>query len=96
MPEPASHRHADLPVELDAEKLAEVALALLSLTLHDQVRVWKSIDWGLSNLLFQKGWIGDPVSKAKSLVLTDEGLKLAEVFLRKHFAQEPGDSGSDP
>jgi len=75
-----------VPDELDAEKLAETALALLSLTLHGG-RVWKTLDWDLMNLLFEKGWISDPVSKARSVVLTEEGERLAQTFLAKHFGE---------
>ncbi len=75
-----------LPEALDHDKLAESALALLSLTLHGG-RVWKALDWDLMNLLFKKGWISDPVSKAKSVVLTDEGERLAEGLLLKHFGR---------
>jgi hypothetical protein len=70
--------HPDIPDDLDADKLAEVALALLALTLHDERRAWKGLDWGVMNLLQERGWIGDPRGKAKSVVLTDEGLALAE------------------
>jgi len=66
---------------LDTQKLCETALALLSLTLHDG-RVWKGLDWNLMDLLFEKGWITDPKSKTKSVVLTEES-----EFLRKHFGQ---------
>ena len=79
-------RPIDLPPELDPEKLAEVALAVLSLT-HHEGRVWKSLDWDVMNLLYEKGWIGDPISKAKSVTLTKEGERLASGFLAKHFAR---------
>lgn len=36
--------------EFDSDKLAEAALALLSLTLHDDGRVWKALDWDLMDL----------------------------------------------
>ena len=75
----------NLPTELDTDKLAEAALALLSLTLHDG-RVWKALDWDLMNLLHEKGWIADPISKAKSVVVTEEGEELAKQFLVKHFS----------
>jgi Mn-dependent DtxR family transcriptional regulator len=39
------------------------------------------------NLLYEKGWICDPKSKAKSVVLTDEGERLATRFLEKHFGR---------
>ncbi len=78
-------RNINLPRELDAEKLAEVALALLSLTLHGG-RVWKALDWDLMNLLHEKGWIADPLSKTKSVIMTAEGEELARSLLLKHFA----------
>ena len=75
-----------LPSHLDHDELAEAALALLSLTLHGG-RVWKALDWDLMNLLHRKGWISDPASKAKSVVLTEEGEALAGELLRKHFGR---------
>ena len=78
---------SNLPEDLDTDKLAEAALAILSLTLHDDGRVWKGLDWDLLDLLDEKGWIVNARSKAKSVALTDEGEHLAEEFLRKHFCQ---------
>ena len=75
---------------IDEEKLAEAALAILSLTSHKDyavVRAWKGMDWDLLDILYQKGWIGDPVGKQKSVVFTDEGEKLATKFLEKHFGK---------
>jgi hypothetical protein len=75
---------------IDKEKLAEVALAILSLTAHKNmggVRAWKGMDWDLLNILYQKDWIGDPVGKQKSVVFTDEGEDLATKFLEKHFGK---------
>ncbi len=77
---------SDVFERLDTQKLCETALALLSLTLHNG-RVWKGLDWNLMDLLFEKGWITDPKSKAKSVVLTDESERLAHQFLRKHFGR---------
>jgi len=79
-------RPTDLPADLDAEKLAEAALGILSLTLHDG-RVWNLI-----NILFEKGWICDPESKAKSILLTDEGERLARAFLLKRFGLKSRDT----
>ena len=88
-----SERPIRLPESLDADKLAEAALAILSLTLHVG-SVWKALDWDLMNLLFEKGWIGDPVSKNKSVALTEEGERLARSFLLKHFGRvNPGTPG---
>lgn len=80
--------HPDIPDELDAEKLAEVALGFLALTIHDGCRAWKGPDWGVRNLLHERGWIQDPQGKAKSVVLTDKGLELAQELLLKHFGRQ--------
>jgi hypothetical protein len=78
------------PDEIDSDKLAEAALAILSLTLHEGGRVWKGLDWDLMDLLHEKGWIVDSRSKAKSVVLTEEGERLAQKFLRRHFGRRHG------
>lgn len=41
-------------------------------------RAWKGFDWDALDRLHRKGLIDDPVGKAKSVVLTDEGLRKAE------------------
>lgn len=80
---PSTH----LPTDVDTDKLAEAAIAILSLTLHDSGRVWKSLDWDLLELLEEKGWIVDARSKAKSVVLTEDGERLAKQFLQRHFGR---------
>jgi hypothetical protein len=77
-----------LSENIDQEKLAETALAILSLTSFadmGSVRAWKGMDWDLLAVLHQKGWIFDPVGKQKSVVFTAEGEDLAAAFLKKHF-----------
>ncbi len=79
-----------IPDYLDQEKLAEAALAILSLTaMGDEfgTRAWKGMDWELTDLLHEKGWIGDPKGKAKSVVFTEEGATLAPIYLEKHFGK---------
>ena len=79
-----------LPDDLDHDKLAEAALAILSLTTFRSghaARAWKSLDWDVLGLLFQRGWIADPVGKAKSIVLTEAGERLAPELLARHFAK---------
>jgi hypothetical protein len=75
-------------MEYDNDKVDEVTLALLYLTLHDDCRAWKGHDWGAMNRLHEKGFIADPVGKAKSVMLTDEGLKKCEELFHKHFVRE--------
>ena len=74
-------------MDYDEQKVDDAVLGLLYLTLHDGVRAWKSFDWDALNRLHQKGCISNPVSKAKSVVLTDEGLKVAERLFNQLFAR---------
>ena len=79
-----------LPDGLDHDKLAEAALAILALTAFSrghEARAWKGLDWDVLDLLYQRGWIEDPVGKAKSVVLTEAGERLAPELLARHFAQ---------
>jgi len=74
-------------MKLDNDKLDAAALAILSLTLHDGRRVWKQVDWAVTDRLYEKGLIENPTGRTKSLVLTDEGLAKAEVVLAGLFAK---------
>lgn len=51
--------------EYDQEKVDEMTLALMYLTLHDSCRAWKGFDWETLDRLYEKGWIDNPKSKAK-------------------------------
>jgi Domain of unknown function (DUF6429) len=75
-------------MQVDNEKIDEAILALLYLTLHDGARAWKSFDWDAMNRLYEKGYICDPVGKAKSVVLTEKGLKESERLFEKLFSKE--------
>jgi hypothetical protein len=72
-------------MDIDVDKIDEAVLALLYLTLHEGVRAWKGHDWDALDRLYQKGMIDNPVGKAKSVVLTDEGLAESERLFRKLF-----------
>ena len=76
-------------MEIDEGKIDDAVLALLWLTLHNERCAWKGFDWATTDRLHQKGLIGDPVSKSKSLVLTDEGLRRSEELFRQLFTQQP-------
>lgn len=65
----------------------DAVLALLWLTLHNERCAWKSFDWNVTDRLHRKGLIADPVNKAKSLVLTDEGLQRSEELFRALFTR---------
>lgn len=74
---------------IDTNKIDQAVLALLFLTLHDGVRAWKGHDWETLNRLHDKGMIGNPVGRAKSVVLTDQGLMESERLFRKLFEKAP-------
>ncbi len=76
---------------IDEQKLAEAALAILSLTLHGKPgasRAWKGMSWDLLDVLYKNGWIYDPVGKKKSVAFTEDGEKLATKFMEKHFGKQ--------
>ena len=74
-------------MEIDEDKVDDAVLALLRLTLHDGRRAWKGQDWDTLDRLHRKGLIGDPVGKAKSVVLTDEGLRRSEALVAALFGK---------
>src|SRR6516164_5161902 len=66
------------PMKPNLDKIDDAVLALLHLTSFIQhkgelPRAWKGHDWGALGRLHKKGFIGDPVGKAKSVLLTEEG-----------------------
>jgi hypothetical protein len=74
--------------EFDEAKLDDIVLALLHLNAFSDrgvTRAWKGFDWASLDRLHSRGLISDPKSKAKSVVLSDEGRHLAEDLFRKHF-----------
>ena len=74
-------------MEIDRDKIDEAVLALMWLTLHDERRAWKGFDWDVLERLHARGLIADPVNKAKSVVLTDEGLRQSEELFRALFTR---------
>ena len=77
-------------VELDTDKIDQAVLALLSLGRHDGYRVWKGFDWAVMNRLHEKGYITAPVSKAHSVLLTEQGARKSERLLEALFSRTPG------
>lgn len=73
--------------EWDEEKLAEAALALLSLTLHDGDRARRGIDRRVMARLHERGWISDPADDADSLRMSPSGLRKARAVLQKKFSK---------
>ena len=72
----------------DTDKIDDAVLALLYLNLHDGHRTWKSFDWDAMDRLHAKGYISNPVGKAKSVVFSEEGLKQSELLFKKLFVAQ--------
>ena len=81
-------------MDYDRDRVDEVVLALMFLTIHDHGRAWKGFDWGSLNRLHDKGMIGNPVSKAKSVILTEEGEVESERLFWKFFGVPEAPSGT--
>jgi Domain of unknown function (DUF6429) len=73
------------PLKINTDAVDEVILALLYLTLHDHHRAWKGFDWEALNRLYERGFIRDPINKAKSVALTEEGLRESERLFKQYF-----------
>ena len=74
-------------MDIDEDKIDRAVLALLWLTLHDGDRAWKGHDWDAMDRLYAKGLIDNPVGKAKSVVLTTEGLRESEQLFNEMFGK---------
>jgi hypothetical protein len=72
--------------DINTGKIDDAVLALLYLGLHDGCRAWKGFDWDAMHRLYEKGYITDPVSKAKSVVFTEEGLRESQRLFRELFS----------
>ncbi|MCU1257711.1 MAG: hypothetical protein JWO80_596 [Bryobacterales bacterium] len=72
---------------IDKQQIDDAVLALLYLTLHDEDRAWKSFDWNSMNRLHEKGFIDDPVNRAKSVTLTEKHLAEAERLFNALFVK---------
>jgi hypothetical protein len=73
-------------MNFNPDKVDEAVLALLYLNLHNGARAWKSFDWDAMDRLHEKGYISNPVGKAKSVVFTEEGLEESERLFKKLFS----------
>jgi len=76
-------------MEDDEDKVDEMVLALLFLTTFEKsrygARAWKGHDWNVLDRLDAKGYISDPRSKAKSVAVTEEGVKQSRALFMKYF-----------
>lgn len=74
--------------DFDERKVDDAVLALLYLTTVRQklgARAGKNHNWDSLDRLHEKGCISNPKSKAKSVVMTQEGLRRSAQLFRKTF-----------
>jgi Domain of unknown function (DUF6429) len=74
-------------MEIDTDRIDDAVLALLQLGLHGQDRVWKAYDWEVMDRLHAKGYISNPASKAKSVVLSEEGRRRSDALFQAMFSK---------
>jgi hypothetical protein len=70
-------------MEYDKNKVDSMVLALLYLTKFKDGpdwRTWKGHDWDTMDRLYAQGYISDPKSNAKSVAMTEEGVKQAKSY----------------
>ena len=76
-------------MDYNQDKVDKMTLALLWLTSFKDaggVRAWKGQDRKTMDRLHSKGYISDPKSKAKSVVLSEEGEKRSRELFAKYFS----------
>jgi hypothetical protein len=74
-------------MDLDWDKIDDAVLALLLLGASGN-RAWKGFDWEVMDRLHERGFISNPKTKARSIVLTDEGLARAQQLLAELFGKK--------
>lgn len=75
------------------DKVDDATLALMYLGAWRQKKdfpmsAWKSFDWDTMDRLYEKGYISDPKSKAKSIRMSDEGFQRAEQLFEQMFGEK--------
>ena len=80
-------------MDYDKDKVDEYTLALLHLVSHDRqkgfgARAWKGFDWDTMNRLHAKGYIANPIGKAKSVGMTEEGYKKSKELFNTYFIKK--------
>ena len=63
----------DMASHYDLDLAGEFVLALMAFEIHDGGRAWKGFPWEVLAHLHEQGLISDPKTKAKSVVLTEDG-----------------------
>jgi hypothetical protein len=69
----------------DENRIAEAVLALLAAYSFESGRSWKGYDFGVLDRVHEQGLLDDPKGRAKSVVLTPEGLERGLTLAQRLF-----------
>jgi len=72
-------------MKYDKDKIDDAVLALLLLNQAGGDSVWKAMPWEAMDRLHEKGFITNPASKNKSVLLSPEGKELANSLFEELF-----------
>jgi hypothetical protein len=75
-------------MEINNEKVDEMTLTLLYLTTFKDKhgpRAWRPHSWNVLDRLHESGFIHNPATKAKSVMLAEEGVERSKHLFEKHF-----------
>jgi hypothetical protein len=80
-------------MKYDEDKVDEYTLALLYLVSYERnegmgARAWKGFNWETLNRLYEKGYISNPIGRAKSVGMTEEGFLRSKELFEKHFIKD--------
>jgi hypothetical protein len=93
LPPGDGERSPEKIMNYDTDKIDEYTLALLYLVTHERhdglgARAWKGFDWDAMNRLHENGYISNPIGKAKSVGMTEEGFLKAKELFEQHFGNK--------
>jgi hypothetical protein len=80
-------------MDIDYDRIDDAVLALMQLGLWDVDRTWKGFDWAALGRLHDRGLISDPKGKAKSVLLTPEGMERSKALFERMFAKVSAGQG---
>ena len=77
-------------MDYDTDKVDEVTLALMALVVCERMegyggRAWKGFDWNTLDRLYEKGLLGNPKGKARSVVMTEGGYQESQQLFQAFF-----------